>query len=114
MITQEFIEIGIAFTSEINLSRLLDKIVSELRRVTKADGGSLFLQDGMILHFVVAQNDSLRHARQEDFKLFEPFSVPVNKKSIAGFVAMTGNILNVPDAQQLPAKLHPGDPSQRS
>lgn len=104
-ITQEFIEIGIALTSETNLTRLLDKIVSELRRVTNADGGSLYLQDGMVLHFVVAQNDTLRHARREDFKLFEPFSVPVNKKSIAGFVAMTGNILNVPDVQQLPAKL---------
>jgi two-component system response regulator HydG len=104
-ISQEFIEICIALTSETNFTRLIDKIVSELRRVTHADGGSLYLQEGMVLHFLIAQNDSLGHARQEDFRLFGPFSVPVNKKSIAGFVAKTGKILNVPDVQQLPATL---------
>ncbi|KAA3662815.1 MAG: metal-dependent phosphohydrolase, partial [Calditrichaeota bacterium] len=51
--------IGIALSSEHQLHRLLDLIVSEARSITNADGGSLYVRDGDKLKFAVAQTTSL-------------------------------------------------------
>jgi HD-GYP domain-containing protein (c-di-GMP phosphodiesterase class II) len=98
---QKLIEIGIALTSEIDLTRLLEKIIFELRHLTNADGGSVYLRDENILRFEVAQNDTLtlRHGNADvDFK---PFPLPLDEQSIAGYVALTGTVLNIPDVYQL-------------
>jgi hypothetical protein len=41
---QKLIEISIALSSETDLSRLLKMIINELRLLTHADGGSIFLE----------------------------------------------------------------------
>jgi GAF domain-containing protein len=55
-------KIGIALSSETDLSRLLELIVEEARSFTNADAGSLYLldKDSNCLHFEVAQNDTLK------------------------------------------------------
>ncbi|MBW1918022.1 MAG: GAF domain-containing protein [Deltaproteobacteria bacterium] len=99
---QNLIDIGIALSSETDLTRLLEKIVSELRRWTQADGGSLYLREEDALHFAVAQNDTLARLRGCDCQLFKPYRIPINEGSIAGYAALTGTILNIPDVRQLP------------
>jgi hypothetical protein len=42
--TEKLIEISISLSSEIDLNKLLEKIVYELRTIFKADGGSLYLR----------------------------------------------------------------------
>ncbi len=98
---QKLIEISIALSSETDLSRLLKMIIYELRLLTRADGGSLFLVENGQLHFEVAQNDTLMLLQGEDFQFFKPFGIPISERSIAGYVALTGKILNIPDAYQL-------------
>ena len=56
---KQLILIGIALTSERELSTLLERIVAEARRFTNAEGGTLFLRSGDELRFAVAQNDVL-------------------------------------------------------
>jgi HD-GYP domain-containing protein (c-di-GMP phosphodiesterase class II) len=96
-------KIGIALSSETNLSRLLDLIVRETRSFTNADAGSLYLvdQDNGALHFEVAQNDTLRKRADMKPDTFKPYSLPLTKNSIAGYVAITGKTLNIPDAYNL-------------
>jgi len=55
----ELIEIGIALTSERDLYALLDRILDQARRFTRAEAGTLFLRDGEHLRFAVVQNDLL-------------------------------------------------------
>ncbi len=96
-------KIGIALSSETNLGRLLDLIVRETRSFTNADAGSLYLvdQDNGALHFEVAQNDTLRKRADMKPGTFKPYSLPLTKNSIAGYVAITGETLNIPDAYNL-------------
>ena len=100
---QKLIEISIALSSETDLSRLLKKIIYELRLLTNADGGSLFLVENGNLRFEVAQNNTLMLSKGEDFQFFKQFEIPISERSIAGYVALTGNILNIPDVYELSA-----------
>jgi PAS domain S-box-containing protein len=102
---QKLIEISIALSSETDLCTLLKKIVSELRVLTNADGGSLFLAENGNLRFEVAQNNTLRRSKGDDFQFFKPFEIPISERSIAGYVALTGNTLNIPDVYKLSAEL---------
>ncbi|MBW2334722.1 MAG: GAF domain-containing protein [Deltaproteobacteria bacterium] len=96
-------KIGIALSSETHLGRLLELIVKEARYFTNADAGSLYLvdHDKNCLNFEVAQNDTLikrAHLKSETFK---PYSLTLNKNSIAGYVAITGETLNIADVYNL-------------
>ena len=102
---QKLIDISIALTSETNINRLLSKIVSELRRLTGAQGGSLYLAEKKLLKFEVAQNDVLAQCFGSDFLCFKKHELPINENSLAGYVALTGEILNIPDVYDLPGSL---------
>ncbi len=52
-------QIGITLTSEHDLAILLERILSEARRFTRAEAGTLFLREGDHLRFAVVQNDRL-------------------------------------------------------
>ena len=96
--------IGIALTSVHRLDRLLDLIVREARSLTRADAGSLYLRQGDRLQFAVSQNDTLRQRLGEEGEraLFSSFSLPIDERSIAGFVAATRRNLNLADVYRLP------------
>ncbi|MBU2549541.1 MAG: GAF domain-containing protein [Proteobacteria bacterium] len=93
--------IGIALSSETNLERLLDLIVRESRSFSGADAGSLYIRQNDHLRFEVAQNDTLKKRDASSEEKFRPFPLPLTKKSIAGYVALTGKALNINDVYQL-------------
>lgn len=99
---QKLIDISIALTSERDLNRLLSKIILELRGLTGAQGGSLYLAENGLLKFEVAQNDVLAQCFSNDFLCFKYHEIPINELSLAGYVALTGEILNIPDVYDLP------------
>ncbi len=105
-VTNKLIDVAISLSSEIHLNKLLEKIVYEVRTFFNADGGSLYLRHGNRLQFEVAQNETLKRQQGSDFHLFKPYEVPINESSIAGYVALTGSTLNIPDVYQLSAD-HP-------
>ena len=96
-------QIGISLTAERDLDKLLDRIVTEARNFAHADGGSLYIKDGNHLHFRISQNETLlrRLGPENAQRLFKPFEVPITKKSISGYVAITGEILNINDVYHL-------------
>ncbi len=85
-----------------DIDSLLDTILDEARRLTKADAGSIFLLEGKMLNFSYVQNDTLR---KKDFlnnkQIYSNFSIPVDEKSIAGYVAFRGKSLTIADVHQL-------------
>ena len=94
-------QIGIALSSEIELEKLLELIVYEAREFTGTDGGSLYILDQDRLYFHVTQNDTLRQ-RPDPPPGFKPYPLPLSKKSIAGYVAITGQTLNIENVYDLP------------
>ncbi|HVG24924.1 MAG TPA: HD domain-containing phosphohydrolase, partial [Thermoanaerobaculia bacterium] len=82
-------------------SVLLTMILGKARELSRADAGSLYLLDEVdgneVLRWKLAQNDSI------DVEAFEEKILPITRKSLAGYVAMTGETLVIDDAYNLPA-----------
>lgn len=96
----ELLEIGAALSAEPDLDRLLEHILRSARQLVHADAGSLYLlegtgEDGYRLRFLLAQNDSCSAPAAEG-------SLAVDTTSIAGYVALTGRVLSIPDAEAIP------------
>ncbi|MBI4652579.1 GAF domain-containing protein [Candidatus Desantisbacteria bacterium] len=100
----ELVNIGIALTSEHEIDKLLEKIVTEARKFTSSDAGSLYIKEVESLRFMVAQNDTMdkRLGAGSGKTSFRPFSLPLNKKSLAGYVAVTGKTLKIDDVYLIP------------
>jgi HD-GYP domain-containing protein (c-di-GMP phosphodiesterase class II) len=93
-------QIGIALSAEQNNHRLLDMILTRSRELTNADAGSLYLveetpEGERSLRFKHTQNDSKTIP-------FKEFVMPATKASISGYVAVTGESLNIADVYQIP------------
>jgi diguanylate cyclase (GGDEF)-like protein len=101
---RELVQIGIALTSEPDLSTLLERILTEARRFTHAEAGTLFLREGDTLRFTVVANDVLarRVGEREMRQQLHAQPLKLTTHSIAGYVAKSGNLVNVPDAYALP------------
>ena len=97
---EELLEIGIALTSERDLYALLDRILENARRFTRAEAGTLFLREGDHLRYAVVQNDFLegKFGKREVQRRLQAEPLPLSEPSLAGHVALTGEIINVTDA----------------
>lgn len=98
---REISKVGMALMSERDPDELLGMILTQARRLTTSDAGSLYLveekEDGEpCLHFRLTQNDSLPDLPNPDFLL------PLDRSSIAGFVASTGDLLVIDDVYGIP------------
>ncbi|HET9698112.1 MAG TPA: HD domain-containing phosphohydrolase [Terriglobales bacterium] len=125
---QELNAIGAALSAEHDTEKLLEMILSKSREITKADAGSLYLIEEQVvaaeggqplatekevviggaklaarprvntrkvLRFKLAQNDSVNIP-------FREAAVEVSDESIAGYVARSGDSVNLEDAYHLP------------
>ncbi|MBF0572515.1 MAG: HD domain-containing protein [Desulfamplus sp.] len=85
-----------------DIDSLLDTILSKTRRLTNADAGSIFLLENRMLNFSYVQNDTLKKKDPLNNKqIYSNFSIPVNEKSIAGYVALQGKSLKIDDVHNL-------------
>jgi GAF domain-containing protein len=98
---QEVAQVGVSLSTVRNHSVLLTMILSKARELSRSDAGSLYLLDEQngekVLRWKLAQNDSI------DVEGFEEKILPITRKSLAGYVAMTGETLVIDDAYNLPA-----------
>jgi diguanylate cyclase (GGDEF)-like protein len=89
---KQLINIGIALTSERDLGVLLERIVTEARRFTHAEAGTLFLREDGGLRFAVVQNEKPQR------RALDPLRVDLT--SLAGYVATTGRPVSLSDADR--------------
>jgi HD-GYP domain-containing protein (c-di-GMP phosphodiesterase class II) len=97
----ELAEIGMRLTTEKNYQTLLNLILSQARRITQSDAGSLYIVEadehgGKRLHFMLTQNDS-----RPDIPFVE-FTIPMDPTSLAGYAATEGTPLVIDDVYDLP------------
>ncbi|MBN2469043.1 MAG: HD domain-containing protein [Deltaproteobacteria bacterium] len=99
---EEIIRLGNEVTEIKDLDLLLEKILSKAREIVRADAGSIYVRDEDRLNFTHSQNETLSKKLPPGKKLiYTTFSLPINNNSIAGYVANTGKILNIPDVYEL-------------
>src|SRR5215510_9537239 len=103
LLLKELIQIGIGLTSERELASLPARILTEARRLTHAEAGTLYLRDDDRLQFAVVQNDLLerRLGEREMRELFQS-ELPLSERSLAAYVARSGDILRLSDAYDIP------------
>lgn len=115
-------QIGAALSAEHDTQKLLELILTKSREITHSDAGSLYIveqaeteepaeeasfddtgklilrkrrEPGKVLRFVLTQNDTVSVP-------FKQFTLPVNDKSISGYVALKGEPAHIEDAYHLP------------
>ena len=99
--------IGLALSKEKNMSKLLEMILIEAKRIANSDGGTLYMMtDDNRLRFEIMMTDSLdfhmggTSGKEIPFypvKLYDEEGNP-NKSMIAAYVGLTGETVNIPDA----------------
>ncbi len=92
----------IRIDSELNriqdLDILLERILSEARRAVGADAGTIYIRNGDKLDLKYAHNAAKQKLLPPGQKLiYSFFSVDIDKNSISGYAAETGETLNIPD-----------------
>lgn len=126
----ELNQIGVALSAEHDPERLLELILSKSRDLTGSDAGSIYLVENIAepgqhqsllfspalsgetgpgapageeaprqrLRFKLAQNDTVEVP-------FRELAIEIDENSIAGYVALTGEIVNIQDAYDLAADM---------
>jgi GAF domain-containing protein len=103
------IPIGLALAAEKDFNRLLERILTEARKLCNADGGTLYLRDGDLLTFGIVQNLSLGTALGgttgqavpfAPLHLYDAATGAPNHRYVVTHAALTGETVNVHDAYQ--------------
>lgn len=91
--------VGRSLVSEQRLDKLLDLILVQARRLVKAEAGSIYLivGDEGERELIFAHTQNARVAIP-----YHRFRMPISKNSMAGFVAETGEGLNIHDVYRIP------------
>jgi len=91
--------IGNALSTRSDIQDILNLILLKAREITYSDAGSFYLIDqrsqSPAICFEVSQNSS-----QPERSLVD-FAVPMTKETLVGYVAITGEVLNIPDVYSI-------------
>ena len=102
---EDLLQLGIAIGSDGELPSVLDRIVTQARRFTGAEAATLFIREGAALRFAVIQNDVTAQRMGQHEGRLEVERLPLDVPSLAGYVANSGEILNVPEAYDIPREM---------
>ena len=98
--------LGIELSRISDLDILMEHVLTRARQFANADAGSIYIRQGDWLHFSYTQNETLQKKLPTGEKLiYSTFKVPIDEKSLAGYVALTGRPLNIEDVYNLPPTL---------
>lgn len=105
VLLKQLTDVGIALSAEMNHSTLLERILTESRKLAGCDAASLFLltdngdaEGEQSLVFKLAQNQSKPIDIEES-------RLPLNDSSLVGYVATHREEINLADAYAIPADM---------
>ena len=103
---EQIINLGFEITQVKDVDILLERILTLAREFVNADAGSIYIKENSKLKFSYTQNETLQKKLPQGKKLiYSTFSVPIDNKSISGYVASTGEMLNILNVYKLPGNV---------
>lgn len=84
-----------------DIDSLLDRVLLEARRFSRADAGSIYLLENQKLRINFVQNDTLSKKESGKKLLYQNHVLEINDRSMAGYVALTKKPLIIADAYRL-------------
>lgn len=94
---ENLLNIGIALSAEKDRNRLLEMIVTEARRITNADAGTLYLKESDSLIFKIIQNRTMGVFQGGGGEKVDLPPVPIKTENVSGYVAASGQSINIAD-----------------
>ena len=108
---KSIIEVDTELIQIQDLDLLLERILLEARKVLHADAGTIYVKESTHeggkqvdkLTMKYSQNDTKQKELPPGQKLiYSVFSTPISENTISGYCALTQQLVNVPDAYNLP------------
>ena len=94
--------LGIELNQIRDLDILMERVLGDARIFVNADAGSIYIRDNDTLLFTYTQNDTLQKRLPPGEKLiYTTFTLPIDKTTIAGYAATTGDPLNITDVYEI-------------
>jgi response regulator RpfG family c-di-GMP phosphodiesterase len=84
-----------------DLDSLLENVLTEARHFLNADAGTIYLAARGFLYFSFVQNDTLFRGETKDKYIPSGAFIPVDKTSLAGYVAKTGETILIDDVYHI-------------
>jgi putative nucleotidyltransferase with HDIG domain len=84
-----------------DLDSLLESVLTEARRFVNADAGTIYLCARGSLYFSFVQNDTLFRGETKDKYIPSGASLPIDKASLSGYVAKTGETVLIDDVYHI-------------
>jgi putative nucleotidyltransferase with HDIG domain len=84
-----------------DLDSLLENVLTEARQFVNADAGTIYLATRGSLYFSYVQNDTLFRGETKDKYIPSGASLPIDKASLAGYVAKTGETVLIDDVYHI-------------
>jgi putative nucleotidyltransferase with HDIG domain len=88
-----------------DLDSLLEKVLTEARQFVTADAGTIYMAARGYLYFHFVQNDTLFRGETKDKYIPNNSAVPIDKNSLAGYVARTGETVLIDDVYHIQSDL---------
>lgn len=99
-VLHSLLHVAVNLASIDDLPKMLDMILREVRKLAQAEAGSLYVVQKGALRLAVAQNDRIASAQLNSLLVGRGF--PINNDSLAGFVASSREVTNIPNSYMLP------------
>lgn len=85
-----------------DVDAILDKILYEARRMSRADAGTIFLVEEDMLRFAYVHNDSLFNVDETTEEVYLNYTLPMDDQSIVGYAALRNETVMIDDAYHIP------------
>ena len=104
--TQEKLQSILGITDSLNriqdIDSILDMVLGGARDLVNADAGTIYLKEGDSLLFSYTHNATLFTENGNNKHVYTSFKLPIDDRSIAGYVALTGKALIIDDVYNIP------------
>jgi len=98
-VLRSLLAVGVGLSALSDRRDILEMVLREARRFARAEAGSLYVLQDDMLQFVAVQNEKME--LPDVVRNFLDKKVAVSADSLAGFVAISGRVLNIPDTYEL-------------
>lgn len=94
--------VGVLLSSERDLNKLLEQILSSVMELAHCDAGTLYLLDGDALRFRIMRNDTLKTYSGGDGTLPDLPPVPMRPENVCAQALLEGRTIHVADVTYSP------------
>lgn len=97
---KDLLDVSIALSAEKDYNQTLEMILSEARKITNADAGTLYLREDEYLKFKISHNDTLGTYQGGAGEEVDLPKVKISEDTVSGYTAINKETINIADVYQ--------------